>query len=163
MALIRNKPCRTDRNEKGKHRRDPSILGLVLLIAVSASGAVAQNKQLDRAAGDAYTVSMTKPHTHLAGGGDSRSLASQATELNTNLVMPVWTPGLNSCGICAPCPGFRRWWMRPVRLCHGPRSTRTPGASPRLARTIGALTHRVYANELSVRTSELNLEACILE
>src|SRR5262249_6139016 len=104
-----------------------------------------------------YTVSMSRPHTHLFDvemhvkrGGDT------STSNQDKLAMPVWTPGSY----------LIREFERNVQDFAATNNAGQPLRWEKLDKstwqiqTEGArewkVTYRVYANELSVRTNELN-------
>src|SRR6266581_4551772 len=139
-----------------KSSRRLSIVGLVLLIMVAVASAVAQNKQQDPAPNIAFTVSIPKPHTHML---DVELRIKQDVEPATKeqvLVMPVWTPGSYL------IREFERQVQdfaasddlgRPLEWEKiNKNSWRVKTGRTRTWR----VTYRVYANELTVRTSELN-------
>jgi predicted metalloprotease with PDZ domain len=127
------------------------IARLWLLVLICSSGALAQaTKQTDIS----FTVSMPTPSTHLL----EVEMKVQRTEAKShvNLIMPVWTPGSYMVrefarhvqefaafdGNDRPLP-----WIKTNK--HTWR-IQTGGARDY------RVTYRVYANELTVRTSELN-------
>ncbi len=139
------------------------LLGLTLLVVSAAVSTAAQDQPQSAPPEIAFTVSMSKPHTHLlevevrVKHGASAQPANEAV-----LVMPVWTPGsylireferhvqdfaaLDAAG--KPLP-----WEKTNK--NSWRIT-TGGAHEWRA------TYRVYANELSVRTSEVNSDHAFL-
>ncbi len=137
---------------------------LALLIVALACGARAAHAQPSAAAPDiAYTVSMPAPHTHLlhvelrlrAAGGSGRNAAALPAPLD--LVMPVWTPGSYLVREFArhvqdfaatDAEGRALAWRKTNKDTWRVES----GAAVREVR----ISYRVYANELSVRTNELN-------
>src|SRR6266566_208835 len=139
-----------------KSSRRLSIVGLVLLIMVAVASAVAQNKQQDPAPNIAFTVSIPKPHTHML---DVELRIKQDLEPATKeqvLVMPVWTPGSY----------LIREFERQVQDFAASDASGRPLQWAKLNKdswrvtTNGArdwrASYRVYANELSVRTNEVN-------
>lgn len=104
-----------------------------------------------------YTVSMTKPHTHLfeVEMHVKRSAGAQAPP-EEKIIMPVWTPGSY----------MIREFSRHVQDFSASNLSGQPLKWEKLDKNTwriassGALewkaTYRVYANELTVRTSELN-------
>ncbi len=139
-----------------KSSRRLSIVGLVLLIMVAVGSAVAQNKQQDPAPNIAFTVSIPKPHTHML---DVELRIKQDVEPATKeqvLVMPVWTPGSY----------LIREFERQVQDFAASDASGRPLQWAKINKdswrvtTNGArdwrASYRVYANELSVRTNEVN-------
>ena len=129
--------------------------GAVLLIIVGSALACAQ----DGAVAISYTVSMTHPQTHLfeVEVRIRRPGAVTAPPQET-LVMPVWTPGsylireyernVQDFAV-ADAGGHALAWEK---INKNSWQVTTGGAGEWRA------TYRVYANELSVRTSELNTD-----
>ncbi|HEY9284996.1 MAG TPA: PDZ domain-containing protein [Pyrinomonadaceae bacterium] len=140
-----------------QHRR---ALALSVLLLVSAAAGV-RARQQQRAAGPppeiSYTVSMPRPDTHLLhvdmrvrGAGGARLPAS------LDLVMPVWTPGsylvrefARHVQDFAPRAGEGRElaWRKASKNTW--RVETNGGSELRVS-------YSVYANELTVRTNELN-------
>ena len=131
----------------------------VLLVVTAAFLAAAQEKKQAPAPQIAFTVSMPKPHTHMLDvevrikHGAGEQIAKEIV-----LVMPVWTPGSY----------LIREFERHVQDFS---ATDSSGQSLKWEKinknswrivTNGAhdwrASYRVYANELSVRTSEVNSE-----
>lgn len=126
------------------------ILFTILLFGIQAFGQNGFTKI-------AFTVSMTRPHTHLFEIDVSIKreglLAIQAEEL---LVMPVWTPGSY----------LVREFERNVQDFSATDATGQPLKWEKINKNTWRVvtnrsrdwhaTYKVYANELSVRTSELN-------
>ena len=131
---------------------------LAILIIAGAIFASAQPAQPQPSAPEiAFTVSMLKPHTHLLDVEVrvKRRAGSEAPPAEV-LVMPVWTPGsymvrefarnvqdfvaVNASGGTLPWEKINKSSWRVVT--NGSRDWR--------------VTYRVYANELSVRTNQLN-------
>lgn len=128
------------------------LLFALVVIVAGSTFAVSQNSSGRQIA---FTVSMTKPHTHLFEV-DVRIRNQASTPRQETLVMPVWTPGSY----------LIREFERNVQDFSASDAAgnalsweKTNKNSWRVA-TNGArewhATYRVYANELSVRTSELN-------
>jgi predicted metalloprotease with PDZ domain len=133
-------------------------LRLAVLIIAGAISASAQPAQPQAAAPDiAFTVSMSKPHTHMLevevrvkrGAG----IEAPAGEV---LVMPVWTPGSYMVReyarhvqdfAAADVKGGALPWEK---INKNSWRVTTNGAREWRA------TYRVYANELTVRTNQLN-------
>lgn len=137
-------------------------LSLVLFIVVTATGVAAQ---AERRGGDArpaagapavsYTVSMSQPSTHLLEV-ETRLRWTGASQPTTDLVMPVWTPGSylvreyarHVQDFAAQDGGGRALQWRKVNK--NTWRIDTAGARELVTR------YSVYANELTVRTNELN-------
>jgi predicted metalloprotease with PDZ domain len=102
-----------------------------------------------------YTIAMPRPHTHLFDVEVAIKQASNAPD-RQQLVMPVWTPGSY----------LVREFERHVQDFNATDAAGQPLKWEKInkdtwrVKTNGAhewrATYRVYANELSVRTSELN-------
>ena len=131
-----------------------TLLAAALVIASAVAGS-AQQKPGAAAPDISYTVSMSKPHTHLLEV-EIGVRASPVSRLESDLVMPVWTPGSYMVREFArhvqdfeatDAGGKALTW---TKLNKNTWRIRTLGAGDWRA------TYRVYANELSVRTNELN-------
>lgn len=127
-------------------------LGFAILMLACAVNASAQEPKAAPSE-ISFTVSMPKPHTHLL---EVEIRVRQAPGTATDLIMPVWTPGSY----------LIREFQRHVQDFN---AATTAGQSLDWIKTnkntwrvntTGArewrVTYRVYANELSVRTNELN-------
>jgi predicted metalloprotease with PDZ domain len=137
------------------HKNSILRLSLVVLCAfVSAS--ITARAQAPNASGISFAVSMPKPWTHLLEVEMRVQIPANLNVPNqTNLVMPVWTPGSylireferNVQDFSAEVDG------RPLEWTKTNKNTWSVG-------TNGArqwrVFYRVYANEFSVRTNELN-------
>ena len=130
-------------------------LVVLLLSAFLVQSAAAQNNRGAAAVRPdiAYTVSMPKPYTHML---EVEMRVQRAAGPNLDLLMPVWTPGSYL------VREFERHVQDFVARETGGRELawdKTNKNTWRI-RTNGArdvtVTYRVYANELSVRTNELN-------
>lgn len=128
------------------------IFSLVVACAVVV---LAQQARPEKPPDIGYTVSMSKPHTHLLEVEVRiRSLAVGATQ--TDLVMPVWTPGSYL------VREFERHVQDFAATDSSGRALKWSKVNKNTWRvsTGGALewraSYRVYANELTVRTNELN-------
>src|SRR5881409_3640319 len=129
-----------------------SVLQLACLLLLTCFASHAQ----DPTTGSpeiAFTVLMSKPYTHLL---EVQIDVRQATgRMGTDLVMPVWTPGSylireferHVQDFAADSNGRALDWTKVNK--HTWR-VRTNGARA------WRVSYRVYANELSVRTSEVN-------
>lgn len=137
-------------------RRHFSILALALFLVVAGSSAAAQNK-LEPVPEIAFTVSLPKPHTHMleVEMRIKRSGTEPAAQEQV-LVMPVWTPGSY----------LVREFERHVQDFAATDASGSPLSWEKINKdswriaTNGSrdwhVSYRVYANELSVRTNELN-------
>src|SRR5215213_8855122 len=136
-------------------QRSPLInaASLTLLVVVFASLATAQTPVPDIS----FTVAMPRPHTHLleVDIGIKRGPAS-TVPAQEQLVMPVWTPGSYLVREFARhVQDFAATDAAGQPLKWEKINKNTWRITPNGAREWHA-TYRVYANELSVRTSELN-------
>ena len=133
-----------------------SLLITVLFIACGLSVA-AQTPQQVSPVQIAFTVAMPKPHTHLLEVNVAIKRAATADAPNEELlIMPVWTPGSY----------LVREFERHVQDFVATNALGQPLKWEKVNKdswriiTNGSrdwhATYRVYANELSVRTSELN-------
>jgi predicted metalloprotease with PDZ domain len=133
------------------------LLGVALVIAAAAFSPVAQNNKQNTPPEVAFTVSLPRPHTHLLDiemsikHGPGELVANEET-----LVMPVWTPGSYLIReferqvqdfAATDAAGRTLSWEKVNKdswriITNGAREWRA--------------SYRVYANELSVRTSEVN-------
>jgi predicted metalloprotease with PDZ domain len=134
-------------------------LGVALLVPFLVVSALAQGGSSQQSAGAqpeiSYTVSMSKPHTHLLEVEMRLRAPRLPSELN--LIMPVWSPGsylIREFG--------RHVQDFSVRAAEGGRELRWQKTDKNTWRveTGGAtslsVTYQVYANDLSVRTNDLN-------
>lgn len=136
-----------------------SIVRVSALAILMAACSVATMAQAERSQGTApqiaFTVSMPKPHTHMleVEVRIKRGVPAPAEEV---LVMPVWTPGSYLIReferhvqdfAATDAAGQALEWEK---LNKDSWRIATKGSSDWRA------TYRVYANELSVRTNELN-------
>ena len=133
-------------------RRNRFPLGIVLLVSVCALSTPGQ--QPKAAAPEInFTVSMPKPHTHLL---EVEIRIRQVPGASTDLVMPVWTPGsylireferhVQDFAVTDTAGQPLAW----TKINKNTWRVETSGSAEWRA------TYRVYANELSVRTNELN-------
>ena len=134
----------------------PLVSG-VLFALLLLSFATSTNAQLTSPPEITFTVAMPRPHTHLF---DVEIAIKRATNVSApdqqQLVMPVWTPGSY----------LIREFERHVQDFNATDAAGKPLQWEKINKdtwrvmTNGAhewrATYRVYANELSVRTSELN-------
>jgi predicted metalloprotease with PDZ domain len=130
-----------------------SAASLTVLLFAFASLAAAQTSAADIA----FTVAMTRPHTHMFEIDVAIKRGPTATApAQESLVMPVWTPGSYL------VREFERHVEDFNALDGGGQTLKWEKINKNTWRvmTNGArewhATYRVYANELSVRTSELN-------
>ncbi|MDT7690265.1 MAG: hypothetical protein QOE46_3024 [Acidobacteriota bacterium] len=137
-----------------------ALVSSLFLLSLLAAEARAQTDERARAVPAnapeiAYTVSMTRPHTHLLEV-ETRLRYSSSSPAAVNLVMPVWTPGSY----------LVREFERNVQdfaaqdatgraLAWSKVNKNTWRVEPNGAREL-RVRYSVYANELTVRTSELN-------
>jgi predicted metalloprotease with PDZ domain len=137
-----------------------ALLASLILLSLAGTKARAQGNQRDRAVPGnapeiAYTVSMTKPQTHLFEV-EARLRYPASAPASVDLLMPVWTPGSylvreferNVQGFSAQDGGGRSLVWSKVNK----NTWRVEASGARELR----VRYSVYANELSVRTSELN-------
>jgi predicted metalloprotease with PDZ domain len=131
------------------------VLTVMLLLFTSAE-TFAQNARAGAQSDISYTVSMSKPHTHLLEV--EMRLRSQRLPANADLVMPVWTPGsylVREFGrhvqdfAAKDAAGRKLAWSK---VNKNTWRVETGGAKEIV------VTYAVYANELTVRTNELNDE-----
>jgi predicted metalloprotease with PDZ domain len=136
----------------------PTFAALLLATVIIAGAVTASAQQTTRTVAPeiVYTVSMPKPHTHLLEVEIRLRHPGEVVERDADLVMPVWTPGSY----------LVREFARHVQDFKASDAagralswTKTNKNTWRID-TLGArdwrATYRVYANELSVRTNELN-------
>ncbi len=140
-------------------RRYVSIPSLAFLILVAAFSAAAQSSKQDGAPEISFMVSMPKPHTHMLDVGVRiKNGAGEQVANEEVLVMPVWTPGSY----------LIREFARHVQDFAATDASGQPLKWEKINKdswrvsTNGSrdwsASYRVYANELSVRTNELNSE-----
>lgn len=139
-------------------RRSSYLLTAVLLacaIAFGVSNAQAQTVA-PMSSGISFTVAMPKPHTHLFEIEVSVKIPANLQVPNeSDMVMPVWTPGSylireyerHVQDFTADADGRALGW---TKVDKDTWRIKTGGARQ------WRVTYRVYANELTVRTSELN-------
>jgi predicted metalloprotease with PDZ domain len=129
-------------------------LALVVLLLAASQAAVAQDSRASAQPEIAFTVSMSKPHTHLLEV-EMRLRASRLPS-QLNLIMPVWAPGSYL------IREFERHVQDFAANDAQGRALRWQKTNKNTWRveTNGAkelrVTYQVYANELSVRTNDLN-------
>src|SRR5256886_9445060 len=131
------------------------VVQLFFAVHLTSSATLAQIGK-PPSSGVSFTVSMFKPWTHLLEVEMSVKVAANLNVPNeTDLVMPVWTPGSylireferHVQDFAADANGRALEW---TKINKNTWRVKTNGARAWRA------TYRVYANELSVRTSELN-------
>src|SRR5205807_2597106 len=137
-------------------RNQVSFIVLQLIILIAA--ALPSQAQTPNASGISFTVSMPQPWTHLLEVEMRLQIPANLNVPNeTDLVMPVWTPGSylireferNVQDFSADANGRALDW---TKINKDIWRVKTSGARQWRA------TYRVYANELSVRTNELNAD-----
>jgi predicted metalloprotease with PDZ domain len=126
------------------------VLGAILSISVSARAQGPNSSAIN------FTVSMSKPWTHLLEVEMQMQVPASLNVPNeTNLIMPVWTPGSylireferNVQDFSAEADGRPLSWTKTNK-----NTWRVQTNGVRRWRAV----YRVYANEFSVRTNELN-------
>jgi len=134
------------------YRLSPALLTILLLFGASQSLGQGPNSAIS------FTVSMPKPWTHLL---EVEMRVQVPANLNlpneTNVIMPVWTPGSylireferNVQDFSADAGGRPLDWTKTSKNTW---QIRTGGARQ------WRVFYRVYANEFSVRTNELNAD-----
>ena len=131
------------------------VVQLFFVVLLPSSATLAQTGN-PNASGISFTVSMSKPWAHLLEVEMSVKVAANLNVPNeTDLVMPVWTPGSylireferHVQDFAADANGRALDW---TKINKNTWRVKTNGA-----RT-WRVSYRVYANELSVRTSEVN-------
>ncbi|HYX31260.1 MAG TPA: PDZ domain-containing protein [Pyrinomonadaceae bacterium] len=136
------------------HKISNRRFSLLALFALCFTSAV--RAQAPQASDISFTVSMPKPWTHLLEVEMRMQVPANLNVPNeTNLIMPVWTPGSylireferNVQDFAADAGGHPLEWTKTNKNTW---SVKTNGARQWRA------TYRVYANEFSVRTNELN-------
>jgi Predicted protease with the C-terminal PDZ domain len=132
-----------------------AMLAVILTLFFAAETRAQANRDADAETNISYTVSMSKPHTHLLEV--EMRLRRPSTRI-TDLMMPVWTPGSY----------LVREYERHVQEFAAKdaegRALRWRKVNKNTWRIEGGggrdivVTYKVYANELTVRTNELNDE-----
>jgi predicted metalloprotease with PDZ domain len=139
-------------------RRSRNLFIAVQLTVLLLLGAAASQAQTSSPLSSdiSFTVSMSKPWTHLLEVEMRVQIPANLQAPNeTNLLMPVWTPGSylvreferHVQDFAADANGRTLEW---AKVNKNTWRVRTNGARQ------WRVTYRVYANELSVRTNELN-------
>jgi len=143
--------------KREKRRGHFTVLRLVFMMGVASFSVVAQNNRQDPGPNIAFTVSMPKPHTHMleVEVRISHGPAEQAPNEQV-LVMPVWTPGSYL------IREFERHLQNFAATDASGRPLKWEKVNKNSWRieTNGSrdwrASYQVYANELSVRTNEVN-------
>ncbi len=137
------------------HPVNSRAAGLTLaLLLLAASAVSAQDNRAGAPPDISFTVSMQKPHTHLLEV--EMRLSASRLPAQMNLIMPVWAPGSYL------VRDFERHVQDFAASEAGGRSLRWQKTNKNTWRveTNGAkelrVSYQVYANELSVRTNDLN-------
>src|SRR4051812_42999561 len=134
------------------------ILRLSLVVLWAVVSATAAHGQAPNDSAISFTVSMPRPWTHLLEVEMRLQVPAGMNVPNqTNLIMPVWTPGSylireferNVQDFSADVDGRALEWAKTNKITW---SVQTSGA-----RQLHVF-YRVYANEFSVRTNELNTD-----
>jgi predicted metalloprotease with PDZ domain len=139
-------------------RRSNYLLTAFLLACAILFGVLSSQAQTTApmSSGISFTVAMPKPHTHLFEVEVRLKIPANLQTLSeSDLVMPVWTPGSylireferHVQDFTADADGRALEW---TKVDKNTWRIKTGGARQWRA------TYRVYANELTVRTSELN-------
>jgi len=137
---------------RNRYRLSPALFTLLLLFGASQSRAQGPNSPIS------FTVSMSKPWTHLLEVEMRVQVPANLNVPNqTNLIMPVWTPGSylireferNVQDFSADSGGRALDWTKTNKDTW---QIKTGGARQ------WRVFYRVYANEFSVRTNELNAD-----
>ena len=132
-----------------------TAISLVFVVLVGGSRSHAQTTA-PVSTDISFTVAMSKPHTHLLEVELRVKIAANLQAPNeSDLIMPVWTPGSylireferHVQDFAADASGRALEW---TKVNKNTWRVKTNGARQWRA------TYRVYANELTVRTSELN-------
>jgi predicted metalloprotease with PDZ domain len=131
-------------------------LPAIILLLASSQPAHCQNNSRAAQPDITYTVSMPKPHTHLLEV-EARIRRTGSSPSQETLVMPVWTPGsylvrefarhVQDFAATDAASGRSLEWTKVNK-----NSWRVTTGNSKDWRA----TYRVYANELTVRTNELN-------
>src|SRR5881398_3166239 len=133
------------------------VVQLFLVVLLTSSATLAQTVN-PNASGISFTVSMSKPWTHLLEVEMGVKVAANLNVPNeTDLVMPVWTPGSylireferHVQDFAAETDGRALDW---TKINKNTWRVKTNGSRR------WRVTYRVYANEFSVRTNELNAD-----
>lgn len=136
--------------------RRAGLVLFVLLLAISNSvPAVAQDRRATATPEISFTVSMSKPHTHLLEV--EMRLSAARLPAQVNLIMPVWAPGsylirefsrhVQDFAVSDAAGGKPLRWQKTNKNTW---RVETGGAKEL------RVTYQVYANDLSVRTNDLN-------
>ncbi|HKC64616.1 MAG TPA: PDZ domain-containing protein, partial [Pyrinomonadaceae bacterium] len=132
-----------------------SVLAFLLCASFNVAAQIGPNDQVTAPPEISFTVSMSKPYTHLLEV-EMRIRGAAKLPLQINLIMPVWTPGSylireferNVQDFAAvDASGHALSWQKTNK-----DTWRVETAGARELR----VTYRVYANEMTVRTNDLN-------
>jgi predicted metalloprotease with PDZ domain len=136
------------------HSRVVALAVLLLLLLIASAAVSAQDNRAGGQPEISFTVSMSKPYTHLLEV--EMRLNAARLPAQVNLVMPVWTPGSY----------LIREFSRHVQDFAAMDATDRALSWQKINKdtwrveTKGTrdlrVTYRVYANDLSVRTNDLN-------
>jgi predicted metalloprotease with PDZ domain len=137
------------------HRSSRAFLLAIVSFLLTASVAGAQDTARAGAPPEiSFTVSMSKPHTHLLEV--EMRLRSARLPAQVNFVMPVWAPGSYLIReFERHVQGFAASNAQGVALRWQKMNKNTWRVETNGAREL-RITYQVYANELSVRTNDLN-------
>src|SRR6266550_3062774 len=155
LALALHNTCAETRFDMRRSNYLFSVIHSVLAVLLTAAASPAQTST-PLSSDISYTVAMSKPYTHLFEVEVRVKIPANLQVPNeSDLVMPVWTPGSylireferHVQDFAADADGRALNW---TKVDKDTWRVRTSGARQWRA------TYRVYANELTVRTSELN-------
>lgn len=133
-----------------------ALLAAVMLFLFNATETLAQNNRAVAPTDISYTVSMSKPYTHLLEV--EMRVRSPRPQTSADLIMPVWTPGSYLVREYARhVEDFAAKDANGRELAWRKTNKNTWRIQTGGAREVVA-TYKVYANELTVRTNELNDE-----
>jgi predicted metalloprotease with PDZ domain len=155
LKIMPNQP----ESKRQEHKQYFASVLSLLVILTATFCAEAQDEKLQSVPEIAFTVSMPKPHTHMLDVEMrvTRGISQQAPQ-DELLVMPVWTPGSY----------LIREFERHVQDFTATDASGQPLKWDKINKDSWRITtngsrdwrvaYRVYANELSVRTNEVNSE-----
>src|SRR2546421_1374377 len=135
------------------------LFSKLILITVVVLAAVSAQAQNPNASDISFTISMPEPWTHLLRVEMRMQIAASLNVPNeSDLVMPVWTPGSylireyerNVQGFAASDANGRA--LEWAKINKNTWRVKTSGARR------WQVSYRVYANELTVRTNEMNAD-----
>ena len=136
-----------------QRRTHRSVFGLILLMVACAAPAAAQDTPA-RGPDIAFTVAMPKPHTHLLEV--EIRFRWEGSKPETDLVMPVWTPGSYMVREFARHVQDFAARDNTGKALSWTKVNKNTWRIATLGATDWSATYRVYCNELSVRTNEVN-------